>query len=95
VIFINDLLRCAGYGKFTEKFFPIPSTGLNGLRLNAQSIYDFFCTKKRVDDSQQVCIFDFDGERISDRTMAVKYKNAVFNSFFDISAITNACKEEI
>ena len=48
--------------------------------------------KKRVDDNQQICIFDFDGERVSDRTMVVNYKDAVFNSFFDISAITNACK---
>ncbi len=42
VLLANDLLRCVGYGKFTAKICPIPLTGLNGLSLNAQSIYDCF-----------------------------------------------------
>ena len=74
VLLANDLLRCAGYSKFTTNICPMPSTSLNGLRLNAQSIYGLFYVKKRGDDRyEQVCISNFE-ERISDKTYRSKHE---------------------
>ncbi|KAK4510172.1 Up in starvation [Mucor velutinosus] len=88
LLLANDIFCSVGYHKFAVDLCPISSCGsLHAMRVDAASLYAL-CT--RGDD--QMDIFDFQGFVIENVGIAIQYKDAVFNSFFDIRAITQACK---
>ncbi|CAO3655061.1 unnamed protein product [Mucor fragilis] len=88
LLLANDILRCVGYSKFAVDLCPSSSCGsLHAMRLDAVSVYTL-CTK----GDNPMDIFDFQGFLIESARTARQYKDAVFNSVFDIRAITNACK---
>ncbi|KAK4521627.1 uncharacterized protein ATC70_004157 [Mucor velutinosus] len=88
LLLANGIFCSVGYHKFAVDLCPISSCGsLHAMRVDAASLYAL-CT--RGDD--QMDIFDFQGFVIENVGIARQYKDAVFNSFFDIRAITQACK---
>ncbi|CAO3619593.1 unnamed protein product [Mucor fragilis] len=88
LLIANDILRCVGYSKFAVELCSSSSCGsLHAMRLDAISVYTL-CTKG--DDPMD--IFDFQEFVIESVGIARQYKDAVFNSVFDIRAFTNACK---
>jgi hypothetical protein len=90
VLLANDVFRCAGYNKFVMDLCPTSNHGsLHSLRMDAASLYALFCQKNEDD---QMTIFDFEGYAIDLTQKARTYKDATFNSLFDIKAIYNACR---
>ena len=88
IILANDLLRCAGYARFSRNMCPMPSASLNAFRMNAESLYSLYCNQGQ----QKLRFFKYDNTSLQHATDVYNHKDAAFNSFFNMARIQEVCK---
>lgn len=93
-IFANDLLKYAGYSKFTRNLCPSSSvSGIKALHLDAPSLYQVLTRKlSNHEEPTELILYGFNAEPITSMEVARHNKDAIFCSIFDMDVVHETCK---
>lgn len=85
LLMCNQVFRATNSYKFVTKLCPLIKPGsLCALKLDAATLYSLFCSRTA---KQQISVFDHENIQIPSMQMAIRRKDAMFGSFFDLQQI--------
>lgn len=85
LIMCSQVFRATDSYKFVAKLCPLIKPGtLCTLKLDAATLYSLFCSRTA---KQKISVFDHENVQIPSMQMAIRQKDAIFGSFFDLQQI--------